>query len=316
MPPTTTRRQSPNAPRVEIRGVSSNGYHAAAGVSASAPLAVLAAFLFGAALVVSRFGLRHAAPAQGAAVSVSSTMLLLWALSPLLLDPSGFAWGAAWIFAAVGLVYPALVTLLTFGATQRMGPTVTNATSSTAPLFAILFAVAFIGESLSATRAAGASILVLGVAALSWSPGHAPRQWPLWALALPLLASAVRGGALTLTKHGLNLWPEPFAASLIGYTVSAVVIVAAQATGGERPRALWRAALPWFAAVGMLNGIAVLTMYYALGKGEVGLVSPLVASSPLFTLLLSLAFLRDERIGWQVLLGVVLTVAGAGLVVQ
>lgn len=227
-------------------------------------------------------------------------------------------WIAACIFAAVGLVFPAIVTLLTFSATRRMGPTVTNATSSTAPLFAILFAAAFIGEQLTSARVAGAIILALGVAALSLSPVRSPRQWPLWLLALPLLASAVRGGALTLTKHGLNLWPEPFAASLIGYTVSAAVIVAVQGTrsGEGGPQSSLRAALPWFMAVGALNGFAVLAMYTALGKGEVGLVSPLVASSPLFTLLLSLVFLRDERMGLHVWLGVALTVAGAGLVVQ
>lgn len=287
-------------------------------MNAAVPLAVCAAILFGAALVVLKFGLRHATPALGASVSIPSTMLMFWALSPWFLDTSGFEWIAACIFALVGLVFPAIVTLLTFGATRRMGPTVTNATSSTAPLFAILFAAAFIGESLTATRATGAFILALGVAALSLSPVRSPRQWPLWLLALPLLASAVRGGALTLTKHGLNLWPEPFAASLIGYSVSAAVIVAVHSMGSNqgRPQSSLRAALPWFIAVGALNGCAVLAMYTALGKGEVGLVSPLIASSPLFTLLLSLAFLRDERMGFHVWLGVALTVAGAGLVVQ
>ena len=39
-------------------------------------------------------------------------------------------------------------------------------------------------------------------------------------------------------------------------------------------------------------------------------VSPLVATYPLFTLALSALFLREERFGARVLLGVALTVAG------
>jgi len=42
----------------------------------------------------------------------------------------------------------------------------------------------------------------------------------------------------------------------------------------------------------------------------VSVVSPLVATYPLFTLALSAMFLREERFGPRVLLGVALTVAG------
>jgi len=47
-----------------------------------------------------------------------------------------------------------------------------------------------------------------------------------------------------------------------------------------------------------------------LNRGQVSVVSPLVATYPLFTLALSALFLREERFGARVLLGVALTVAG------
>ena len=66
----------------------------------------------------------------------------------------------------------------------------------------------------------------------------------------------------------------------------------------------------WFIAVGLCNGAGMLAMYAALARGQVSVVSPLVATYPLFTLALSALFLREERLGARVLAGVALTVAG------
>jgi drug/metabolite transporter (DMT)-like permease len=66
----------------------------------------------------------------------------------------------------------------------------------------------------------------------------------------------------------------------------------------------------WFIAVGICNGLGMLAMYAALNCGQVSVVSPLVATYPLFTLALSAIFLREEKFGPRVLLGVALTVAG------
>ena len=98
-------------------------------------------------------------------------------------------------------------------------------------------------------------------------------------------------------------------AGLIGYTVSAVVILAATRLRGARAPTD-RRATPWFVATGMLNGGSVFLMYTALAKGKVALVSPIVATYPLFTLVLSLLLLRQERVPPRVALGAVLTVAG------
>jgi uncharacterized membrane protein len=71
-----------------------------------------------------------------------------------------------------------------------------------------------------------------------------------------------------------------------------------------------RRALPWFALSGLLNGLAVILMYEGLRQGSVTVVSPIVASYPIFTLLLSGLLLRDERLTARVAVGVALTVVG------
>ena len=66
----------------------------------------------------------------------------------------------------------------------------------------------------------------------------------------------------------------------------------------------------WFALTGILNGVAVLCLYHALSTGAVVLVSPIVATYPLFTLMLSALVLREERMSGTLIAGVALTVAG------
>jgi drug/metabolite transporter (DMT)-like permease len=278
----------------------------------SALWALTSAAGLGAAMVTTRLGLRYATPLAGAAIGVPSTTLMFWCLAPFLLDTRGFSLAAAGLFALVGLFFPAAVTLLTYSGNQRMGPTVTSAVSCTTPLFALSGAILFLGEALTAGNALGTAVIVAGMLALTRSGGARARDWPLWAITLPFAAAAIRALAQVLTKAGLALWDSPYAAGLIGYSVSAAVILVAARAGGA-PKASDRRAAPWFVATGLLNGGSVFLMYVALAGGGVSLVSPIVATYPLFTLALSLLALRRERITPRIALGAVLTVAGVAL---
>ena len=68
--------------------------------------------------------------------------------------------------------------------------------------------------------------------------------------------------------------------------------------------------MAWFTAVGIFNGAATLLLYAALGLGSITVVAPLVALFPLFALMLSLVFLRNEHLPVVGLLGIVVSVAG------
>jgi drug/metabolite transporter (DMT)-like permease len=278
----------------------------------SAIWALGAAAGFGAAMVSTRLGLRYAAPLAGAAIGVPSTTLMFWCLAPFLLDTGGFDLAAAGMFALVGVFFPAAVTLLTYTGNQRMGPTVTSSVSCTTPMFALSGAILFLGEALTVGNVLGTTVIVLGMLVLTWSDDARPRSWPLWAIALPFAAAAIRALAQVLSKAGLELWASPYAAGLIGYTVSAVVILVAARMSGPREPAD-RRATPWFVATGFLNGGSVFLMYVALAKGQVRMVSPIVATYPLFTLALSLLLLRQDRVTPRVAAGAVLTVAGVAV---
>jgi drug/metabolite transporter (DMT)-like permease len=272
-----------------------------------AGLAVAAAALFGSALVTTHSGLKHLDARSGARVSVPSATLFFWLLAPWL-DLSGWNWAAAGVFALVGLFFPAAVTLLTFEANRRVGPNVSGAVGSTTPLFAVLGAALWLGEPLGAGALAATAMIVLGTVALSRprdgasGPGGRGAMWLAWT------AAALRALAHVASKAGLALWPNPFAAALLGYTVSSAVVWATPR--GREPRSYTRRGIAWFVATGLLNGAAVLTLYSALQRGPVVLVSPIAATYPLFTLAFSALWLREERLGGALIAGMALTVTG------
>jgi drug/metabolite transporter (DMT)-like permease len=273
--------------------------------------ALLAAALYGTGLVTAHYGLRHMATLAGARVSTPAAALLFWLLSPLLLDWSGWQLQAAVLFAVVGLFYPAAVTLLTFVGNRRLGPTVAGTIGSTTPLFAVLGAALFLGEAPGVRELGATVVIVAGTMALS-NPAAAPlpaaARSALW---MPWSAALLRALAQVLSKAGLVLWPNPFAAVITGYTVSAAIVwTAGMFVSGNGASAFNRRGVPWFVLTGVLNGTAVLSMYCALTTGPVGVVAPVVATYPLFTLALSATLLRHERLNARLIGGVVLTVAG------
>ena len=281
--------------------------------SAAWLFAIASSAFIGVALIVTQFGLRHLPPGQGAAISIPSSTLLFWIISPFAFE--GWNTDAALIFAAVGVLFPAGVTLLTFEANRRAGPNITGTVGNLAPFFAVLWAVAILGESPRPMQIAGILLILAGITVLSRDRNRGSGlTWPLWVLLLPLAAATIRGFVQPVAKLGLSEWSSPFAAALIGYTVSTLVVFGAEGVRRRSPIAgLVRRGAAWFVIVGLCNGMAVLTMYAALARGPVTLVSPLVATYPLVTLALSPLLPGGFRISLLLGLGVLVTVAGVAL---
>jgi drug/metabolite transporter (DMT)-like permease len=280
-------------------------------------LALASAFFFGLALVLTQFALRTIPAIQGAAISIPVSAVACWAILPFVADWGAWDSGAAMLFAAVGLFFPATVTILTFEANRRLGPAVAGAVGNLAPLWAVLIAVGLLGERLSAFMAVGVAAIVAGVTLIGFGRGTgASASWPLWVLGLPLLAAVIRGAVQPAIKVGLAMWNSPLVAVGIGYAVSAVaVLTVAGMRGGLGLNASNRTGVAWFAAVGLCNIAAVFTLYAALARGPVSLVSPVVASYPMVTLFLSWFLLRGTQPHWRIVLGIVATVAGIVLLV-
>jgi drug/metabolite transporter (DMT)-like permease len=278
-------------------------------VSLALGLALAASFCFGLGLVTSRVGLRAMDARAGAAISVPTAALLFVLAAPFTIDAGGFSLAAVLVFALVGVFFPAVVTILTFRSNELLGPTVTSALSGTAPLFALPAAWLLLGEAVPAQAAIASAAVVLGIALLSWKGSLRRPELPGWAILWPLAGALVRGVAQAGAKAGLLLWPNPFAAGLIGYSVSSATVLGAARLGRARKPPRTPQGIAWFALTGVLNGAAVLLMYAALTRAPVALVAPVVATYPLVTALLSAALLRQEPLTPRILTGAAVTVA-------
>jgi drug/metabolite transporter (DMT)-like permease len=114
---------------------------------------------------------------------------------------------------------------------------------------------------------------------------------------------------------GLDIWPSPLWACLIGYFMSSLVLLAVQRARkgsfiAQAPRSGWI----WFGITGISNGLATLSMFSAVRHGPITLVAPIVATFPLVTVALSRLMLSNIQITPRIIAGTLLTVAGVALV--
>ncbi len=162
--------------------------------------------------------------------------------------------------------------------------------------------------------AVGTLGVVAGVHVLS-GRGSTQRDWPLWALALPVGAAAIRAGAHVVVKWGLLLLPNVVLSGLASYCVSSVVALGLRRVrGGTRSAALRGPGLGWFIGSGCLYTLATLCLNLGLLLGDVVQVSPLVSTYPLFTMLGSRLFYGQELIGRRTVLAVLLIVGSVVLI--
>ena len=213
-----------------------------------------------------------------------------------------------------GVAFPAWVTLLTFEANRRLGPTLTGTLGAVTPLFTVLGGVLLLRESPTAAELGGTAGVVAGVMILTGT-GAVAGGGSRWLLALPVAAAVIRALAQVGTKVGLALLPQPFLAALVGYTVSTAMVFAFSSGLGTVPRFSLRSrGVGWFVLSGLCNGGSVLALYTALQHGPVSVVAPVSAGYPVVTYLLSFALFPEERHGLRRLAGVALVVAGVVLV--
>jgi DME family drug/metabolite transporter len=275
--------------------------------------ALLSAFLFALSIHLQSLGLERGDARSGALVSIVSATLAYWLLAPFFVESWYWLTGACMLFVIVGIFRPSLSAYLALSSVKTMGPTLTSALTSTAPIFGALYAVTILGEHVSPSIAAGTLAVVAGAVVAAYRPDGVKRGWPLWALALPIGAAFIRASGHALTKLGLAEVPSPFFAGLVGDTVSTIVAGAAFA-GQRRSFTGGLAAQRWFAIAGLINGLSLFFLNTALQTGKLSVVVPIVGSTPVFALLLGLLVFRRETFSWRTLATIALIVPGVILV--
>ena len=278
-------------------------------------LASGAALFFGFNVVITRRGLNYLDAQTGSTITITTTLTLYLLSAPFWMRQADWFTPGFWVFAGIGCLHPLFSTFLAFEANRRIGPTISAAFCSTAPFFATLTAVLFLGERLTTLIAIGTVCTVAGVVTLSWNPrevGSIVKS----ALLLATGAAVIRGVTHTLGRFGLQMLPNPFMAGFTSFLVAffgALTLYRLRTGHLLKPSKLHPKGLLFFILTGLLIGIAIWCMYGALAVGDVIITSPIISAFPMFTLLTALVF-RQETITRRIVFGVCLVVGGVVLI--
>ena len=269
----------------------------------SAPLlGVLAAVLFGISALPAKRGLQFVNAETGCLITMATTWLVCLLLGPLWMRSEDWFTAGFWIFALAGLIHPYLSMYASLEALKRAGTTVAATLAATAPFFSTLGAVLFLQENLTIGVGLATSAIVAGGIVLTFD-GHRLARIMRVALIFASIAAVIRGSTHVIGKWGLELLPNPFMATFVAFSVGMVCMtIFIRVRYGELPRSVPTNGIKHFFYSGLFIAFAIISMYGALMIGRVVVISPIIASYPVFTLL-SVWILGAERVSRRLVAG-------------
>ena len=222
---------------------------------------------------------------------------------------------AAVYFVMGGCLQPLLARILFYMGMTRMGVSRAGPLRGAEPLFALALAVIFLRERPNFLVYAGTAVIVTS-AWLITSRGSGESRWKLSHIAFPLGAAFFAAVSQNLRKAGLSIWPDPvFGAAVSTSTSLLLFVVFLAASGRIRLIRTNRRSFPFFGSAALVSMTAQFLNFAALNRGEVSAMVPLTNTTPLFSVLFSLFFLRDqEEVSAKVILGAALMVAGVVII--
>ena len=284
----------------------------------------LAALGFSAGYVLVRVGTqRVAAPtATSFGLLAGATLVVCLALALRLPDVKSLSLVAlGWIALMGAMAYP-IARVLISTSVFMIGASRTAPTNSMQPIFALGLAIAILGERPSILVGVGTPMVVIGlilVVLAGSGIGVANQVFNIRKLGY-LLAL---GGALTfasrdvISRHVVSGIAPPLVSAAFALAIGGGILLLF--THRDVVNTLRRVPTKYIlvcALAGICQGLAVAALFQALSRAPVTVVSPISASSPLITLVLSHIFLRRlESISVVLVMGTLLSVAGVVTVV-
>lgn len=264
--------------------------------------------------VTARFGLQRADPAVGAMMALAASVTMFTLVIPATgAEFPAFGVHYLWM-AAGGACNPGLFFILFFVGISKLGVSRAAPIKGSSAIFAALLAMAFLGEEPTWYNLAGIFLVVGGIAVIS--SGATAGRWQRVDILWPLGAAVAGSVAALCWRVGIQAFPDTVAGTAVAI-VSALVVVSAYVLVTRRSKIRDNVRTTWkfFIVAGAIEGFGKFLYASALQLGEIYRMLPLIQTSPLFVVLLSLVVLRQaERITWRVPAGAVLTVGGAILV--
>ena len=266
-------------------------------------LAIAAAAFWGVAMTVAKPGSRHLDPISFLLcrwVLALALALLVAGISGSLVFPG---WGAVG-FVVLGSLMNAVVgwTLYLLAMERAPGYRVT-ALASTAPLWGVLGAILFVGETFRWTALVASLLVIAGTYCLVREPGSRKTKSPIGA-ALAITAGVLWGISESVPMNlatGLGMAPET---SIVVFAASAIVgnLLLMPILRRRVPKRVDRRGLG-LAALSAVSGAFLGWFLWLSGLrlAPASLLAPVRGSTLLFTFLFSVLFLREQPSRWAII---------------
>ena len=292
-------------------------------------LAIFLAFITATGFSVNsmfvRIGAQRVNTRTGTAINAALSLIVA-AVPALILDLSAFSKvplvGFLWLLLVGLLSYP-IGNLLNYTSVNRIGMARAVPLWSSAPIFAVILAVIFLDERPNPAIVLGIVAVIIGMVLIVTERSGAESTAPMRITRGVVLgyvcglSAAVAYGSSTFM---IKILVTDYATPLVTATFSVMfgLLMLAPLVASDVPRAFreHRRFATMFVFSGIAGGIGSLSIFFALERGDLMVVTPIISTSPLITLILAHLFLqRLEKLTIPIILGAILVVGGTALVV-
>jgi drug/metabolite transporter (DMT)-like permease len=274
-------------------------------------IALAAALSYAISGIAAKRGMRYSTPITVTLVSLTIHAGGLWLILFLTSGVPVVASFVIMLFVITGTLQP-IIRLFTYAGIFHLGASRGTTIRGSHPFFSTMIAILFLGEKASVWVILGTVLIVGGVTLISWQPAAQRGGFRWLHLGFPLGAALLAGVSHPIRRYALGLANEPlFFAAVVGLVsliwMSGYLLLP---LGTEQP--VWnRRALGPFVIAGLFETLGIVLVITALSVGQVVIVSPIVATSPLWILLGTWLFLRDiERLNSLTVVGAFCVVSG------
>ena len=274
-------------------------------------LALLTALSFAVGNITARQGLIYSTPITATFISLIVHTVVLWTVVICITGLPNVALMAVVVIAITGIFQPAM-RFLHYTGMKLIGASRAVTLRNTFPVLSVMIGITVLNESLSTVGLMGVGSIVVGIVLTTWRIEKQFASFRWTDLLYPIGTAVITSVVHPMRRYALLLSDEPlFLAATVG-PVSLAAFGAYYWMPVESERLVWnRRALMPFLLAGSFETLAVLLMLMAFATGPVVVVSPIAATSPIWTVLLGAIFLREiERINMASVVGTICVVAG------
>lgn len=264
---------------------------------------------------LSRRALVYASAPKVTLCQIGVSVTMYWLAAPFYMKAAYWLTPAILVLVVAGLIRPLISANLGTQGTRILGPTISSTMGACGPLISVTLGVVFLAETLRWQTAIGTLGIAISIVVLTWRGNNKP-DWPLWALLFPLGATTIRATSHALAKFGLESIPSPIFVALVAYTVSfpLAFLYMRYRERDQTVPPVPRRGYGWMLLSGSCYGTAVLMLNTALMWSDLVVVSPIIACTPFFTLLLGIWVFRESEVDRRSIIAVALVVPSVILI--